>query len=93
MREHQPTTTVAIIGANTVVERALAQLLEGKGYSIRLLKASTGVVEEQLDYVDLVVLSPGLTNGACEALLGALRSIPQRRTANSRIRVMRSVLP
>jgi hypothetical protein len=38
MREHQPTTTVAIIGANTVVERALAQLLEDEGYSIRLLK-------------------------------------------------------
>jgi hypothetical protein len=49
MREHPPTTTVAIIGANTVVERALAQLLEGEGYSISLLKSSsTGVVEEDL---------------------------------------------
>jgi hypothetical protein len=41
MREHQPTTTVAIIGANTVVESALAQLLKGEGYSIRLLKSSS----------------------------------------------------
>jgi hypothetical protein len=89
MREHQPTTTVAIIGANTVVERALVQLLEGEGYSIRLLKcSSTGVVEEQLYGVDLVVLSPGLTSGAYEALLGTLRSTPQRRTANARIRVI-----
>ena len=67
MREHPPTTTVAIIGANTVVERALAQLLEGEGYSIRILKSSTtGVVEEQLDGVDL---GPG----------GTLRRPHQRR--------------
>jgi|SRR5215207_2670590 len=89
MRERQPTTTVAIIGANTMVESALAQLREGEGYSIRLLKfSSTGVVEEQLDGVDLVVHSPGLTSGAYEALLGTLRSTPQRRTANPRIRVI-----
>src|SRR5215204_3722544 len=89
MREHQPTTTLAIIGASTVVERVLAQLLEGEGYSIRLLKSSsTGVVEEQLDGVDLVVLSPGLTSGACEAFLGTLRSTPQRRTANPHIQVI-----
>ena len=62
-----------------MVESALAQLLEGEGYSIRLLKSSTTVVvEEQLDGVDLVVLSRGLTNGAWEALLAALRSTPQR---------------
>jgi hypothetical protein len=72
-----------------VVESALAQLLEGEGYSIRRLRSSsTGVVEEQLDRVDLVVLSPGLTSGAYEALLGTLRSTPQRRTANPRIRVI-----
>jgi hypothetical protein len=89
MREHRPTTTVAIVGANTVVESALAQLLEGEGYSIRLLKSSsTRVVEEQLDGLYLVVLSPGLTSGACEALLGALRSTPQSSTANPRIRVI-----
>jgi DNA-binding response OmpR family regulator len=94
MREHQPTTTVAIVDANTVVESALAQLLEGEGYSIRLLKSSTtGVVEEQLDGVDLVVLSPGLTSGACEALLGALRSTPERSTANPHIRVIALCTP
>ena len=76
MGEHQPTTTVAIVGANTVVESTLA-----------------GVVEEQLDGVDLVLLSPGLTSGAWEALLGALRSTPQRSTANPRIRVIALCTP
>jgi len=38
--------------------------------------------------VDLVVLCSGLTSGACEAFLGALRSTPQRRTASPRIRVI-----
>jgi hypothetical protein len=38
--------------------------------------------------VELVVLSRGLTGGACEALLGAMQSTPQRRTANPRIRVI-----
>jgi hypothetical protein len=61
MGEHQPTTTVAIVGVTTVVESALAQLLGGEGYSSRLLKSSsTGVVDEQLDGVDLMVLSPAL---------------------------------
>jgi hypothetical protein len=84
-REHQPTTTVAIIGANTVVENTLAQLLGGEGYSIRLLKSSTtGVVEDQLEGVDLVVLSPGLTSGTWEALLAALRSTPQREEQQTR---------
>ena len=46
MREHQPTTRVAIIGANTMVESAMAQLLEGEGYSIRLFKPSSADVVE-----------------------------------------------
>ena len=94
MKEPTHNHASAIIGANTVVESGLAQLLEGEGYSIRLLKSSTtGVVEEQLDGVDLMVLSPGLTSGACEALLGALRSHPDRRTANPRIRVIALCTP
>jgi hypothetical protein len=94
MRELQPTTTVAIIGANTVVERALVQLPEGEGYSIRLLKSSSTVVlEEQLGGVDLVVLSLGLTSGSWQALLGALRSAPQSSTANPLIRVIALCTP
>jgi hypothetical protein len=41
VQEHHQPTTVAILGANTVVESALAQLLEGEGYSIRPLKSSS----------------------------------------------------
>ena len=55
--------------------------------------SSTTTVEEQLDGVDLVVLSPGLTSGAWEALLGAMRTTPQRRTANPRIRVIALCTP
>jgi len=90
MRRHHQPTTIAILGANTVVEKALAHLLEGEGYSTRLLKASsTGVVEEQqLAGVDLVLLSPSLTSGDCEALLDSLRSTPHRTTTNSPIPVI-----
>jgi hypothetical protein len=88
-QENQP-TTVAILGANTVVEKVLAQLLEVEGYSTRLLKASsTGVADkQQLAGVDLVLLSPSLTSGDCEALLDALRSTLQRTTTNSPIPVI-----
>ena len=43
--------------------------------------------------MDLVVLSPGLTSGACEALLGTLRSAPQSSTANPLIRVIALCTP
>src|SRR5215212_7598218 len=84
-QQQQPATTLAILGTNTVAERVLAQLLEGFGYSVRLLKTSSkGIVEEQqLGGVDLVVLSPTLTSGACDAILGALRSTAQRRTTGA----------
>jgi|SRR5215218_7830239 len=90
MRQKQQPTTIAILGANTVVEKVLAQLLEAEGYSTRLLKtSSTQVVDEQqLAGVDLVFLSPTLTSGDCEALLDSLRSSPHRTTANSPIPVI-----
>src|ERR687886_2712198 len=81
--QRQPTTTVAILGANMVVETALAQLLEGKGYSVRLLEVSSPmemVEEQQLDGVDVVLLAPSLTSDACDTFLDALRrSASQRR--------------
>jgi hypothetical protein len=44
------TTTIAILGADTVVGRALYVLLEGYGYQTTLLDAyPTGVVDELLD--------------------------------------------
>jgi len=90
MGQEQQHTTIAILGAKTVVEKTLAQLLEAEGYSTRLLKASsTGVVDEQqLAGVDLVLLSPTLTSGDCEALLDSLRSTSQRTIANSPLPVI-----
>jgi hypothetical protein len=81
VRHHdQPTTTIAILGADTVVGRALGALLENSGYHITPLDAyPTGVVDELLDGADLLLLAPRLDRGACEAFLGAMgKSTPQR---------------
>jgi hypothetical protein len=61
--QHQP-TTVAILGAHTLVEDILARLLEEEGYDARILEAyPTGVVDELLDGVD--------------AFLSTMRNIPK----------------
>ena len=89
MPRQQP-TTVAILGANTVVENALAQLLEGEGYSTKVLKTSPlrEAPEEQMPLggngVDLVVLVPSLSTRECDAFLAARR----RRSASSPIPVI-----
>ncbi len=41
MRERSPATIAILGGADTVVENTLAQLLEGEGYSTRVLKTSS----------------------------------------------------
>jgi hypothetical protein len=79
---HQ-TTTIAILGVNTVVENALAQLLEGEGYSTKVIKTSPlreALVEEEmpLEGVDLVVLAPSLSTSQCDAFLTARRTTHQR---------------
>jgi hypothetical protein len=76
---HQP-TTIAILGADTVVGRALCALLEGSGYHTRPLGAyPTGVVDELLDGAHLLILTPRVDEGVREAFLGAMgKSTPQR---------------
>jgi hypothetical protein len=94
LREHPTTTVVAILGANMVVETALAQLLEGKGYSIKLIETSSleEMVEEQLGGVDVVLLAPSLTTEACDAFLDALRrSTSQKRTAPTSLPPLRVI--
>jgi hypothetical protein len=93
-REQQP-TTVAILGANTVVENALAQLLQGEGYATRVLKPFplAGAQGEQMPDIggaDLVVLAPSLSTSECEAFLAARRATShrRRRTATSPIPVI-----
>ena len=78
MRE-QP-TTIAVLGADTVVGSALCALLGDHGYRINPLDAHpTGVVDELLDGADLLLLAPRLDGGAVEAFLGAMgESAPQR---------------
>ncbi len=77
-RSSSTPTVVAILGRNTVVENALAQLLEGEGYATRVLKPfpmGEALVEEEmpLGNVDLVVLAPSLPTSECEAFLAARR--------------------
>ena len=82
------TIVVAILGADTVVENALAQLLEGEGYATRVLKPfpmGEALVEEEGmplgDGADLVVLAPSLSTSECEAFLAARRgTTPQSAT-------------
>jgi hypothetical protein len=91
----QEPTTVAILGTDTVVENALAQLLQGEGYATRVLKPFplAGAQGEQMPDIggaDLVVLAPSLSTSECEAFLAARRATShrRRRTATSPIPVI-----
>jgi hypothetical protein len=77
----EPTTTIAILGCDTVVGRSISVLLEGSGYQITLLDAyPTGVVDELLEGADLLLLTPRVDEGVREAFLGAMgKSTPQKR--------------
>jgi hypothetical protein len=79
VRHDQPTTTIAILGADTVVGSALCALLEGSGYRTRPLDAyPSGVVDELLDGAHLLLLTPRVDEGVREAFLGAMgKTTPQ----------------
>ncbi len=79
MRQNRQPTTIAILGADTVVGRALSALLEGSGYETRPLDTyPTGVVDEMLEGADLLLLAPRLDRSVREAFLGAMgKSSPQ----------------
>jgi CheY-like chemotaxis protein len=80
VRHDQPTTTVAILGSDTVVGRTLSLLLEGHGYQTTLLGSyPTGVVDELLEDAHLLLLTPRLDQGVREAFVGAMgKSTPQK---------------
>jgi hypothetical protein len=66
---------VAIFGTGTLSEEILGRLLEREGYHVRHLEAPpTGLIEEPLDGVDVVLVAPGLKDGVREAFLKAMRS-------------------
>jgi hypothetical protein len=79
VRDDQPTTTVAILGSDTV-GGALCVLLEGSGYQTTLLDSyPTGVVDELLEDAHLLLLTPRVDEGVREAFVGAMgKSTPQR---------------
>jgi DNA-binding response OmpR family regulator len=72
---HQPTTTVAILGTDALAEDILARLLESEGYHVRHLETyPMDPMDERLEGVDVLLLVPGLKDGAREAFLEAVRS-------------------
>jgi hypothetical protein len=80
VEQHPQPTTIAILGADTVVGRALCALLEDSGYQTRPLDAHpTGVVDELLEGANLLLLAPRVDEGVREAFVGAMgKSTPQR---------------
>ena len=80
MQYPEPTTTIAILGCNTVVGRSLSLLLESHGYNTVLLDSyPTGVVDELLDGAHVLILTPKVDEGVREAFLGAMgKRVPQK---------------
>ena len=73
MEHHPQSPTIAILGADTVVRRALCALLEDSGYQTKPLDAHpTGVVDELLEGAHLLILTPRVDQGVREAFLGAM---------------------
>lgn len=79
VRDAEKKTTVALLGGNSVVDHALSLLLESAGYCIRIFEAPpTGVPEELLEGVDLLLISPDLANGRRHESLAVLRGTGER---------------
>jgi hypothetical protein len=76
----EPTTTIAILGCDTVVGRSLSLLLEGSGYQTTLLDSHpTGVVDELLEGAHLLLITPRVDKDVREAFFGALgKRVPQK---------------
>jgi CheY-like chemotaxis protein len=73
------TITIAILGADPVVENVLALLLGSAGYSTKVIEepsASAANAEEQLQDVDLLLLTASLREEAREGFLKAIEATP-----------------
>jgi len=67
-------TTVALLGTDTVVGKALSLLLQGEGYEITMVGAPpTGTPDDLMEGVDLLLIPPDLVHRRCEESLAALR--------------------
>jgi len=61
-----------------LAEDILARLLSREGYTTRIIDAyPSGVVDELLEGVDVLLLAPGLDAGLRRALVEAMRSNPK----------------
>jgi hypothetical protein len=69
------TATVAILGGNSVVGRALEVLLQGLGYDTRLVEES-GTPEELLGGTQLLLAAPTVTTDSRERFVARMRSTP-----------------
>jgi hypothetical protein len=80
VQQHPQPPTIAILGADTVVGRALCALLAGSGYHTTPLEAHpTGIADEMLEDAHLLLLTPRVDQGVREAFLGAMgKSTPQK---------------
>ncbi len=75
--QNQQRARVAILGANTLLDRILVRLLKDEGYDTKLLEAyPTGLIDELLHSVDVLLLSPYLDPDVRWAFLEAMSSIP-----------------
>ena len=83
--------TLAILGGNSVVGRALEVLLQGVGYDVRLIEEPvTGKPEKLLDGVRLLLVAPTLSSESRERFLASMRRIP--RTSDIPILMLSPVL-
>jgi hypothetical protein len=80
VQQHPQPATIAILGSDTVVGRALCALLESSGYrTIPIDAYPTGVVDELLESANLLLLTPRVDQGVREAFVGAMgKSTPQK---------------
>ena len=79
MPHHHRPTTIALLGADAVVENALSLLLGGASYDTKVLEepsAFAADAEEQLAGVDLLLLTPSLREETQESFLKAIEAAP-----------------
>jgi hypothetical protein len=70
-------TAVAILGGNSVVGRSLEVLLEGGGYSTRIIEEPvTGKPQELLEGIRLLLVAPTPDTDSREGFLASMGSVP-----------------
>ncbi len=70
------TATVAVLGGNSIVGRALELLLRGAGYDVRLLgQPGDGELGELLEGVHLLLLAPMLDAATSKKIMGEIRNV------------------